>query len=96
MKQTVANALTAQLAAIKPIAAPPPEKIFRDAKTMSQFPLRLSPTDNAAVDRIIDAARAHGRKLNSSQAIRVALRTSTVTAGAIDSVLAEDRRRKRT
>lgn len=96
MKQTIANALTAQLAALKPVApATPAEKIFPDAKPVSHFPLRLTAADNAAVDRIIDAARALGRKLNSTQAIRVALRTSTVTVGAIDSVLGEDRRRKR-
>lgn len=95
----IASALSAQLAALKPaapVAPPSQEKIFPDSPKSQLFLLRLTPPDLAALNRLLEAGRAAGRvKLNSTQAIRVAIRTAPVgDLAAIDSVMAEDPRRK--
>ena len=98
----VSNALN-NLSAIKiPQNSPPSaasanprgEQIFPEPK-VERVTIFLFTEDLKHIDRLLDAAKASGRrKINQSQAIRTLIRSGEFRADTLDRVLAEDGRRK--
>jgi hypothetical protein len=104
-KTSISAALSTTLASLKPAASvpasapaqsiPAPEKIFPEPK-IERSTVFLFGDDLAAIDKLVEAAKASGRrKVNQSQAIRALIRTGVFRPDVLDRVLAEDGRRKK-